>query len=161
MFNIDSDDYTKLYIKRQEQLLLDQIKRGIDTDVKLTVLTSLLEDLRKQFEETKAQLDMQIDIANQAANGLQESMSKNQQLENVITSLRGNIADLDKKYLDSVVLRDNLVKDLDSCNRKNEGLEKELVRQRDEMQEIFDENKELKTKKTINKKKPVEDDSDF
>ena len=81
-------------------------------------------------------------------------------LENLITSLRGNIADLDKKYLDSVVLRDNLVKDLDSCNRKNEGLEKELVRQRDEMQEIFDENKELKTKKTINKKKPV-DDSDF
>ena len=160
MFNIDSDDYTKLYIKRQEQLLLDQIKKSIDTDVKLTVLTSLLEDLRKQFEETKAQLDMQIDIANQAANGLQESMSKNQQLENLITSLRGNIADLDKKYLDSVVLRDNLVKDLDSCNRKNEGLEKELVRQRDEMQEIFDENKELKTKKTINKKKPV-DDSDF
>jgi septal ring factor EnvC (AmiA/AmiB activator) len=161
MFNIDSDDYTKLYIKRQEQLLLEQIKKGIDTDVKLTVLTSLLEDLRKQFEETKAQLDMQIDIANQAANGLQESMSKNQQLENLITSLRGNIADLDKKYLDSVVLRDNLAKDLDSCNRKNEGLEKELVRQRDEMQEIFDENKELKTKKTINKKKPVEDDSDF
>ena len=142
MFNIDSDDYTKLYIKRQEQFLLDQIKKSIDAEVKLTVLTSLLEDLRKQFEETKSQLDMQINIANQAANGLQESMSKNQQLENLIASLRGNIADLDKKYLDSVVLRDNLVKDLDSCNRKSENLEKELIRQRDEMQNIYDENKE-------------------
>lgn len=161
MFNIDSDDYTKLYIKRQEQFLLDQIKKSIDAEVKLTVLTSLLEDLRKQFEETKSQLDMQINIANQAANGLQESMSKNQQLENLIASLRGNIADLDKKYLDSVVLRDNLVKDLDSCNRKSENLEKELIRQRDEMQNIYDENKELKTKKTINKKKIAVDDSDF
>jgi CRISPR/Cas system-associated endonuclease Cas3-HD len=161
MLDSDNNDYTKLYVRRQEQFLVEQIKKSIDLDVKFTMLSSILEDLRKEYTETKAQLDMQIDISNKTAVALQEHMQTNKDLEALVVSLNEKVADLDKKLLESLVERSNLSEELQACNKKNEGFEKELVRQRNEMQEIFDENKELKTKKTINKKKPVEDDSDF
>jgi len=161
MLDSDNNDYTKLFLIRQEQFLLEQVKKSIDLDVKFTMLSSFLEELRKQYSETKDQLDMQIDISNKAAAALQEELRKNQELESMVNSLKNKVEELDKRYMDTAISRNNLDEDLKNCNKRNDSLEKELVRQRNEMQEIFNENKELKAKKSINKKKSAEDDSDF
>jgi hypothetical protein len=88
MFDSDNTDYTKLYIKRQEVLLLEQIKKTIDLDVKVTMLSGILEQIRNEYNELQNQLNMQIDISNQAANGLQDMMEKNKQFELKIENLK-------------------------------------------------------------------------
>jgi chromosome segregation ATPase len=179
MFDSDNTDYTKLYIKRQEVLLLEQIKKTIDLDVKVTMLSGILEQIRNEYNELQNQLNMQIDISNQAANGLQDMMEKNKELELKIENFRENIdinekshkleieiyknkaAETDRRLGELIIEKDTKNTELQSCLKSTNNLERELVRQQKEMQEIFDENKELKTKKPINKKKSVEDDSDF
>jgi chromosome segregation ATPase len=179
MFDSDNTDYTKLYIKRQEVLLLEQIKKTIDLDVKVTMLSGILEQLRNEYNELQNQLNMQIDISNQAANGLQDMMEKNKELELKIENLKENIdinekshkleieiyknktAETDRRLGELIIEKDTKNTELQSCLKNTNNLERELVRQQKEMQEIFDENTELKTKKVINKKKPVTDDSDF
>lgn len=174
MFDLDNTDYTKLYIKRQEVLLLEQIKKTIDLDVKVTMLSGILEQLRNEYNEVQNQLNFQIDISNQAANGLQDMVAKNKEfelnifqlnetLENVAKSheievekYKNKLAESDKRLGELIIEKDTKITELQSCLKNTSNLERELVRQQKEMQEIFDD----KAKKPINKKKSV-DDSDF
>jgi chromosome segregation ATPase len=168
MFDHDNSDYTRFYVKRQELLLFEQIKKSIDLEVKVTMLTSLLEDLRKEYNETYSKLQQQIDITNQAANGVQDLTNKNNFLENTIKELKENVETMQNKLIESntkmsevVANKEKVSSELEFCFKKTDELERELVRQQKEMQEIFEENKSLQSKKTINKKTPVVTDSDF
>ena len=169
MLDSDNNDYTKLYIRRQEQIILEQIKRGIDAEAKFAMISSLTEEIQKEHEETKRQLEVQIDIANQAANALQSMVQTNKNLESELENLKTKhenlnlqIVEKDRAIGELIVQKDNISNNLNSCVKKTDDLERELLRQQEEMQDIYEENKELKAKKTINKKKSIEEnDSDF
>ena len=169
MLDSDNNDYTKLYIRRQEQIILEQIKRGIDAEAKFAMISSLTEEIQKEHEETKRQLEVQIDIANQAANALQSMVQTNKNLESELENLKTKhenlnlqIVEKDRAIGELIVQKDNISNNLNSCVKKTDDLERELLRQQKEMQDIYEENKELKAKKTINKKKSIEEnDSDF
>ena len=50
MHEFEQSNYNALYIKRQEQILFDQIKKSIDYEVKLTMLFDSLKENQKELD---------------------------------------------------------------------------------------------------------------
>jgi chromosome segregation ATPase len=163
MDSIEQNNYTMVYVKRQENLLMEQIKKLIDLETQLTLSVSYIEELKQKYEESQKQVEIQNDIMQQATRSIEDLTVKNKNLESQIVNLNTTKIDLERSKNENI---DSLNQYL---NRNNE-LERELKRINQEMQLIFDENvflkkeiEEIVLKKTINKKQPstIIDDSTF
>ena len=72
---MESDDgqekYLKQYIQRQEILLLDYIRKTIDLEIKSINLNASLIEFKTKYEESQKQVEIQNDLMQQAANGVE------------------------------------------------------------------------------------------
>jgi chromosome segregation ATPase len=152
MDSIEQNNYTMVYVKRQENLLMEQIKKLIDLETQLTLSVSYIEELKQKYEESQKQVEIQNDIMQQATRSIEDLTVKNKNLESQIVNLNTTKIDLERSKNENI----------DSLNQylnRNGELERELKRINQEMQLIFDENvllkkqiEEVVPKKTINKK---------
>ena len=152
----EQSNYNLFYIKRQEQLLFEQIKKGIEYEVRLTMLIG-------SYEETKKNLEQQNEINQQAMRSIEDLTIKNKNLQSENERLAAKVPGFENAIHENNKLQVTLAAERDNLAFRLGDLQKEMKRQQDEMQILFDENVELKAaleivnqKKTINKKKPVE-----
>ncbi len=154
--NEGQEIYFKQYIQRQENLLLDFIRKNTDLEIRVSALTFSLKDITSKYEESQKQVSIQNDLMQQAANSVEKLTVEKMNLEKKETDNIKIIEDLKKNLHDCKEERKKILKDFDELKKSNknyEDLSKEYVRQNEEMNKVYSENKQLKDK-TINKTKP-------
>ena len=168
---MESDDsqekYLKLYIQRQEMLLLDYIRKTIELELKVISLNAALNDYKSKYEESQKQVEIQNEIMKQAATGVEtltvEKIAfeeKEKKLNETIKELKNSLNDCkNERYSISQDLNRanekiaNFDNEIKMSNHKADEIRQEYNRQTQELSKLFKENQELKSKLPINKTK--------
>jgi chromosome segregation ATPase len=163
MDSIEQNNYTMVYVKRQENLLIEQIKKIIDLETQLTLSVPYIEQLKQKYDESQKQVEIQNEMMQQASRSIEDLTIKNKNFESQINNLNSTKIDLERS-------KNENIDSINQYSNRNNELERELKRINQEMQMIFDENillkkqiEEIVPKKTINKKQSSDiiDDSAF
>ena len=168
---MESDDsqekYLKHYIQRQEILLLEYIRKNIELELKAISLNASLNEYKSKYEESQKQVEIQNNLMQQAANGVEsltlEKMAfeeKEKKLNETITELKNSLNDCkNERYSITQELNranekiNNFDNDLKAANYRADEIREEYNRQTHELSELFKECQELKAKLPINKTK--------
>lgn len=143
--------FLQKYIQKQGNLLLDQIRKSIENEIRSEGLTASLTEMSLKYEESQKQVDIQNDLMQQAANGVETLTIENKKLENTISNLEKMLSNKKNEY-------DELNKRLmdhrnesNACKEERETLKKELLElkseyktQNEELNILFKENEEFK-----------------
>ena len=161
------EKHLKYYIQRQEMLLLEYIRKTIDLELKAISLNASLIDYKTKYEESQKQVDIQNDLMKQAANGV-ESLTvekiafeeKEKKLNETIKELKQSLNDCkNERYSITQELNQtkekiaNFDNEIKMANNRADEIREEYNRQTQELNELFKENEELKSKLPINKAK--------
>ena len=101
---MDDDDnqarnsFLTLYVQKQEQLLLDYLRKSIEAEIKVVALTSSIQDISSQYEESQKQVELQNDMMQQAAKGLEITTLEKKHLEEKEKELTNRITELTNNY---------------------------------------------------------------
>jgi hypothetical protein len=150
---MDTSDYTVSFLKRQEEYLIEHIRKTIDLDIRLSFANDKIKELTTQFEESQRQIEIQNEMMKQAAKSVEELTLKRDQFNKIIEDNQQRISQFTTKIN---VLEEQVRVE----SNKAVNFEREYQRQKDELQQLFEENVELKNKipepkKTINKPKKL------
>lgn len=159
-------NYLKSYVQRQENLLLDNIRKTIDFEIKILSLNSSLQEMNLKYEESQKQTEIQNEMMQQAANGVESLTLQLKQSQENELSLSQKIEQLkeqnsvcrNEKYtvaqeLQEAKLTIETMKQGDNLDKERlKELREEYNRQTAELSELYKENEELKSKSPINKK---------
>jgi chromosome segregation ATPase len=138
----EHNDYTLLFAQRQEQLYVEQIRKNIDLEVRLQMISG-------KYEKAKNELDSISEMFKQAKVSIETLTNTNAHYNNKLSAL-------EPEYEKLLKLKDDIAKQLNTTNEKLINAERELARQNVELQNLYNENVDLK-KTTINKKKAKND----
>jgi len=166
----NKDQYTLAFIQKQEQHIMELLRKSIDLEIKVSILNSsiinlnnLLKESELRFEESQKNVSFSNEIMNQATTSIEDLTIKNKQhiereetLVKTITNLQVE-ADKLKSEIGSIsVQREEAKKQTIALENSVEQYKREINRQNEELQSLFKENEELKlninTKKTSKKK---------
>lgn len=151
MSETQQNDYTRLYILRQEQLLFDQIRKTIDAEIKASMLIKSSSELQIKYNESQKQVETQNEMMQQAANSIEDLTNRNKRLEAEKQVERDRFLGFNKKYNEANEERNNL-------HARNTSLQKEVERLNIEVNDLSKNISELdknQNPKQINKKKQV------
>jgi hypothetical protein len=141
--------YGFLYAQRLENLLHDQIRKSIDLEIRLSTTVEKFKDL----ENTSL---VHTDIIKQATNSIEDLTVKNKTHETQNEEYRNRIVSLENNF--NAINEENLAIKFSSEQKdiKIKELQRELEREKQESQSMFDELQNVKGqsefKKIINKK---------
>ena len=154
---METDDgqekYLKQYIQRQEILLLDYIRKNIDLEIKVISLNSSLLEFKNKYEESQKQVEVQNDLMQQAATGVETLTVENKKYEKMIGDLEKISRDFRSELNEYKSKCSNAEEELKLVNARLQEIREEYSRQTQELGELFKENEDLKTKLSINKSK--------
>lgn len=149
--------YLKQYIQRQENLLLDYIRKTLDYELKNLILNASLQDMTSKYEESQKQVTIQNDLMQQAANSVESLTLEKNRLQQKESELNTTIDNLKKSLQDCKTEREKLLKEhnvlqitYDNFDKKYQDLKNEYDRQTQELS-----NSTKSKSKTINKKEQV------
>lgn len=152
--------YLKQFIQKQENMLLDFLRKNIDLDIRYSALSLSLKDITSKYEESQKQVTIQNEIMQQAATGVESLTIEKKKFEQKEIDYNKTIDELKKSLHDCKNEREKITKqyneELDKMkffDKKYGDLEEEYNRQTQELSELFRENQELKSKLPINKSK--------
>lgn len=160
------DIYLKQFIQRQENLLLDFLRKNIDLEIRVSALNASNKDLLKKYEESQKQVEFQNELMQQAAKGV-ESLTvdkkvfqeKETEYQRNIENLNKTIEDLKRSLHDCKTEREEITRkhneislNISGSDKRYNDLMEEYRRQTEELNELFKKNEELKNQ-PINKKK--------
>jgi chromosome segregation ATPase len=159
-------NYNLLYVQRQEQLLVEATRKTIDLEVRASLLSKALQDQRAEYENLQNQLEVQIDISNQACISVEDLTMKIKEFENKAQAYQEKIQVLESNYGNLTANKNEIQSSLGDCQTRLEEVNREFERQKGELQDLYNENVELKkladeVQKPINKGKKAVDDSSF
>lgn len=138
--------YLNKYIQKQEILLLDFLRKNLDLEIRSSILSKSLNDINSKYEESQKQIIIQNEMMQQAANGV-ESLTKEKNI------LEKNLEECkNERYNISQELQQSKQKNV-SLSKTLEDLKEEYNRQTEELNVLFKQTNDLKTKQPINKKK--------
>lgn len=92
------DIYTLIYIQKQEQLLLDMMRKIVDAEVRITAMNNSINEANARFEESQKQVELSNEMMQQAAAGLEEIQLDNQNLRLEVGNLHTEISALQDNY---------------------------------------------------------------
>lgn len=142
------DDFALLFIKKQEDLLIEYVRKSIQLEVSLDSIKSKHDELQKQH-------DVQLDIIKQATNSVEtltlerdrlnlcisdlekEKQSLGESYESIISDLTNQIDQLNAKVNDSKAGTDAII-------RERNNFKNEYEAQKAEMQKIYHESVKIK-----------------
>lgn len=136
------NDYTALFAQRQEQLFIEYVRKSIDLDVRLHVVSKANNDLENQLKDLR-------DLFEQATSSLQNLTIENK-------NYKIKLDDLQPEYTKVMVEKNQVMKDYSDLKSQYQQLQKSGNDQVNEMNLLFKENQELKAKlgtKVISKKR--------
>ena len=159
-FDEKQEKYLKQYIQRQEILLLDYIRKTIDLEIKSINLNASLIEFKTKYEESQKQVEIQNDLMQQAANGVESLTIEKKSFEEKEKRLNDTILELKNSLNDCKQERQKIIQEYESFklnnlnnDKKFQDLSEEYHRQIEEMNKLYQENQELKSKLPINKSK--------
>ena len=144
MDNHEQNNYTALYLRRQEQILFEQIKKAIDLEIQMSMSVDLIEDYKKKYEESQKQVASQNEIMQQATRSIEDLTVKNKNFEGHVKNLETQIHNLSQNKNDADRSKGELQNELNTQIAKANNFEREFTRQQQEMQSIFNESQEFK-----------------
>lgn len=165
--------YTLHYIQKQEQLLLDFIRKNIDADVRIIALNNTINEANARYEESQRQVELGNEMLAQAAASIEsltvERDNLQEELEKVKSdrsSLQTNYTALQQKNQEIISERDKIIKEnqgenqlklneagirikqleeeLRLCNSRSAELNSEYQHQVEELNILYNENQKLK-----------------
>lgn len=165
--------YTLHYIQKQEQLLLDFMRKNIDAEVRIVGLNNTISELNNRFDESQKQVELGNEMLAQAAASIEsltvERDKLREELDKVktdISSLQSNYTALQQKNQEIISERDKIIKEnqgenqlklneagirikqleeeLRLCNSRSEELKTEYKHQVEEINTLYTENQKLK-----------------
>lgn len=151
----EQNNYTNFFIQRQEQFLIDFIRRCIASESKEAIHLKNIQDIKSQYEESQKQVAIQNDMMQQATRSIEELTNKNHKLEIQINQLQNNINNLQTNNNESNKKIRQSDEENNNLKARNDSLQKEVQRLNQEINYLVKEQKE-KESKTINKKKKEE-----
>lgn len=159
--NEGQDIYLKQFIQRQENLLLDFLRKNIDLEIRNTTLTASLKEMTSKYEESQKQVALQNDLMQQAATGV-ESLTvekkvfeqKESEYQNTVENLKTSLHECKKEREEITRKYNEIISSISGTDKKYNDLMEEYRRQTEELNVLFKENQDLKSKTLINKRKP-------
>lgn len=165
--------YTLHYIQKQEQMLLDFIRKNIDADVRIVALNNNIADAEARYEESQKQVALGNEMLSQAAVTIEsltvERDNIKAELEKVkaeLSSLQSNYTALQQKNQEILSEKDKIIKEnqgtnqlklneagirikqleeeLKLCHSRTQELTSEYQHQVDELNNLYKENQKLK-----------------
>jgi chromosome segregation ATPase len=165
--------YTLHYIQKQEQLLLDFLRKNIDAEVRIVALNNNINEANARYEESQKQVALGNELLNQAAASIETLTAENdritRQLEaskTDISSLQSNYTALQQKNQEINSQKERIIKEaqgenqlklneagirikqledeLKLCNSRSEELKTEYQHQVEELNNLYTENQKLK-----------------
>lgn len=145
----NSNDMTLIYIQKQEQVIIEFVRKQIEQEIKIHVLNENLRKANEKIEQITNTINMQNELIQQSAtsietltidrNKLQEKedthIKKIEKLEKDIFNLSNELRVINDKYNNELVIGNNYKIELD--------------RQNEELTRLYNlENSKKKTKKT-------------
>jgi len=177
MADIEKEQYNQIYIQKQEQLLVQYMRKSIDDEIKIMMLNGSIFQLNNTIKEWEAKFDesqnnvaSQNEIMLQATRSIEDLTNKTKSQQDQINNLNNELSEQQNKYNDiqnninsANVLKDQSTGELELIKNSIEQYKKEIIRQNEEMMLLFEENKQLKSKTQINSDKKVfkKKDDDF
>ena len=138
------ENVTLLYIQKQEQTILEYVRKQIDYEIKLHLLNDNINKQNEKIKELSEIIDRQSNIINQASASIEVLTEENRIFKE---------NDKTKDLYDLTNIKLELQNKLSHEERKNKDLEIELARQNEELTKLYNSDNSLK------KKKKVQDDN--
>lgn len=174
--------YTLHYIQKQEQLLLDFMRKNIDAEVRIVALNNNIAEANARYDESQKQVEIGNDMLQQAAVSIEtltverdNTKLEVQELQSKLSSLQSNYTALEQKNQGLISEKDRLVretqgemqlklndagvriKDLEEqlkmCHSRSAELQHEYEKQVQELNIVYKENQDLKGGDTKKAKK--------
>jgi len=148
---IDHDqqsDYTKFYLLRQEQIVIEQLKKIIDLEVKLTMVIENANSLGKKYEECLITIENQKEIINQATVSIENLTNNKIENEKTNKDLNDRLNHFDETNRNMVSDKNNIVNELNMSKGRVNDLEREINRLNEELRNMSVEKNSKKTVKT-------------
>jgi len=127
-------NYATVYVQKQEQYIVDLIRKLIDFDVRATFISMQLKQTEEKLEESQKQVEIQNEMMEQAAESIKNLTTVKDDLTIQVKELEGEIVGWKKRA-------DNLNEKNLELNTQNEqlkvklkGCEREVDRQKTEFQ---------------------------
>lgn len=141
-----SDDlnYATLYAQKQEQYVVELIRKLIDFDVRATFISMQLKQIEEKFEESQKQVELQNDMMEKAAESIKVLTTTKDDLNTQVKELEGEITGW-KKRADTLNEKNiELMTENEQLKVKLKGCEREVDRQKTELSDFQKEIKSLK-----------------
>lgn len=140
-------DYGVEFFKKYEQMLHEHIRKAVDLEIRLSVANQEIEKYKEAFETSQKEVEKQNEYIKQAATSI-EALTLDKK------SLEGRVAELDQLYTSTREEKDRLdhemrgtINQLTADNELKDAkiteYERELARQKDELQMMFEEKKSI------------------
>lgn len=148
MTNDNNEIIALSYIQKQEQFILEMVRKNLNLEVHIVSLNNKISECEKLYKESQNNVLQQNDLMNQAAVSIKELTEKKDKYEK-----------LKNDYSVVINEKNSLIEQNKELNRKVNELLNEINRQNDEMKTLYDENqdlvKKLPKKKTKNKSEKI------
>ena len=142
----DSDqqsDYTRFYVKRQEQIVIEQIKKIIDLEVKMTMLIENTNTLGAKYEEALQTIETQQEIISQATVSIEELTSKKIENENTIKNLTDRADKAAETNRTIIEEKNSVVNEINMQKGRLNDLEREVNRLNEELRNVDKPSKKI------------------
>lgn len=126
-------DYTKFYVLRQEQIVIEQQKKIIDLEVKMTMLIENANNLGKKYEECLITIENQKEIINQATVSIEDLSNKKIENEKIIKDFTDRLNQSDETNRNIVFEKNNIISELNMSRGRVNDLEREMKRLNEEL----------------------------
>ena len=154
------DIYLKQFIQKQENMLLDFLRKNIDLEIRVTALSASVKNLSLKYEESQKQVEIQNEMMQQAAKGVESLTIDKKIFEQEKIEHTKTIEDLKRSLHDCKEERIKITQEYNDYKDKHfddikrlEDLAEEYRRQTSELNKLHQENLTLKSKLPINKRK--------
>ena len=149
---IDHDqqsDYTKFYLNRQEQIAIDQFRKIIDLEVKLTMVIDNANALGAKYEEALKTIETQKDVIGQATVSIEELTKAKIDNDKAIKDLSERLDKADERNRLLTEDKNSVVNEVNMSRGRINDLEREINRLNGELSQAVSD----KTVKKNNKSK--------
>jgi len=137
------NDYTKFYLTRQEQIAIDQFKKIIDLEVKLTMVIENANALGAKYEEALKTIETQQDVISQATVSIEELTKAKIDNDRAIKDLTERLDKADERNRSLTEDKNSVVNEINMSRGRINDLEREINRLNEELKQ-FDLEKPVK-----------------
>lgn len=142
----NSDNMHILYIQKQEQLLLENIRMRMDYEIKLHIMNEKVNQSDVQLRQLQYNLEQQQTINSQALSSFERVSEENRALNLTINNLNEKIVRLEESSNKYVSEHIELIRKNSENEKIIKDLKTEINRQNEELTKLYNDSKSSKKK---------------